>query len=204
MPDSSDDKRLYYTATDRNREPILDILRRILPAQGRVLEIASGSGEHIVQFARALPGLVFQPSDPEPKALESIAAWTAHEGVRNVLAPALIDASAPAWPVTRADAILCINMVHIAPWSATEGLMRHAGEMLPRGGPLYLYGPYRRAGVETAASNESFDVSLKSRNPQWGLRLLEDVAALAAAQGFSTPEVIEMPANNLSVVFRRL
>lgn len=198
------DQRLHYTATDRNRDPILEVLRRILPARGLVLEIASGSGEHVVHFARALPGLTFQPSDPEAKALDSIAAWIAHEGVGNVRAPALIDASSQAWPIAAADAILCINMVHISPWRATQGLFAHAGAMLPAGGPIYLYGPYRRRDVETAPSNEAFDVSLKSRNPEWGLRQVEDVAELAAAHGFGPAEIVEMPANNLSVIFRKL
>jgi hypothetical protein len=198
------DKRLRYTATDRNRDPILDILVQVLPPAGTVLEIASGSGEHIVHFAKALPSLAFQPSDPDPKALESISAWTEHEGFTNVRAPLLLDSSGETWPVAQADAILCINMVHISPWSATQGLMNHAGELLPSGAPLYLYGPYRRQGVETAPSNEQFDVSLKSRNSEWGLRFVEEVAALAAAHGFSAPEIVQMPANNLSVIFRKL
>ena len=197
------DKRLYYTATDRNRDPILDILRRILPVTGVVLEIASGSGEHAVHFARALPALHFQPTDPDPAAVESIAAWIAHEGIENILPPLVLDASAEAWPIASADAILCINMIHISPWAATEGLLRHAGKLLPAGAPLYLYGPYRRAGVATAPSNESFDLSLKGRNPAWGLRNVEDVAALARQNGFGEPEIVEMPANNLSVIFRR-
>jgi hypothetical protein len=197
------DKRLYYTATDRNRDPILDILRRILPPEGLVLEIASGSGEHSVHFARALPALRFLPTDPDPTAVESIAAWAAHEAVENILPPLLLDASAEVWPVTRADAILCINMIHISPWAATEGLLRHAGQILPAGAALYLYGPYRRKGVATAPSNESFDLSLKSRNPAWGLRNVEDVAALARQNSFGEPEIVEMPANNLSVIFRR-
>ena len=197
------DARLRYIATDRNRDPILGVLKRILPARGLVLEIASGSGEHIVYFARALPELTFQPSDPDPKTLPSIAAWTAHEAAANVLPPLAIDASAGEWPVQSADAILCINMVHISPWSATQGLIRNAARLLPKGGPLYLYGPYRRAGIATAQSNEDFDVSLKGRNPEWGLRNVEDVARLAAMAGFSAPEIVEMPANNLSVVFVR-
>ncbi len=198
------DNRLRYTATERNRDPILEILRQILPARGLVLEIASGSGEHIVHFARALPGLQFQPSDPDPKALDSIAAWAKHEAVTNVLPPLLIDASAEAWPMEHADAIACINMIHISPWTATIGLFGNAARLLPQGGALYLYGPYRQAGVETAPSNEAFDQSLKIRNSLWGLRNLEDVAELAAAQGFSAPDITAMPANNLSVVFRRL
>ncbi len=198
------DNRLRYTATERNRDPILEMLRPILPAQGLVLEIASGSGEHIVHFAQALRGLQFQPSDPDLKALDSIAAWAKHESVTNVLPPALIDASTDAWPFEKADAIVCINMIHISPWTATIGLLRNASRLLPKGGALYLYGPYRQSGVETAASNESFDQSLKSRNPLWGLRNVEDVAELAATRGFSAPEITPMPANNLSVIFRRV
>ncbi len=197
------DKRLYYTATERNRDPILEILRRILPKSGVVLEIASGSGEHIVHFARHLPDLSFQPTDPDPKAVESIAAWAEHEGLQNIRPPLLFDAAAPNWPVAKADAILCINMIHISPWAATQGLLKHAGEMLPKGAPLYLYGPYRQQGVETALSNESFDQSLKSRNAEWGLRYVEDVAELAASHGFGPAETVPMPANNLSVVFRK-
>ena len=197
------DHRLRYTATDRNRNPILEILRRILPERGLVLEIASGSGEHIVHFAQGLPHLTFQPSDPDPRALTSIAAWSEHERAKNVLAPLLIDAGAAQWPVERAHAILCINMIHISPWAATQGLLAHAERLLPEGAPLYLYGPYRQQGVETAPSNESFDESLKSRNPQWGLRNVEEVAALAAARGFGAPDIIPMPANNLSVIFVR-
>lgn len=194
--------RLEYPATLRNRDAILDVLRDVLPQSGLVLEIASGSGEHAVHFAKALPGLTFQPTDPEDAALKSIAAWTDESGARNVRKPLMLDAASGEWPVTSADAILCINMIHIAPWRATEGLMKGAAKLLRAGSPLYLYGPYRRAGISTAPSNEAFDDSLKSRNAEWGLRKLEDVAALATSHGFSAPDVTEMPANNLSVVFR--
>ncbi len=197
------DNRLRYTATERNRDPILEILRRILPGSGLILEIASGSGEHIIHFAQALPDLEFQPSDPDPNALKSISAWSEHEKLHNVLQPLLIDASADQWPVAHADAVLCINMIHISPWGATVGFMRNAKRLLPAGAPLYLYGPYRQRDVTTAPGNESFDENLKSRNPEWGLRYVEDVAALAAGQGFSAPEIITMPANNLSLIFRR-
>ena len=196
--------RLEYPATLRNRDAILDVLRRVLPASGTVLEIASGSGEHAVHFARAFPGLTFQPTDPDGAALKSIAAWAEETGLKNIRAPLLLDAATPTWPVNCAHAILCINMIHIAPWRATDGLMRGAAKILQPGLSLYLYGPYRQAGVVTAPSNEAFDASLKSRNAEWGLRNLEDVAALAAQTGFSAPEVTQMPANNLSVVFRRL
>lgn len=197
------DRRLEYPATERNRDAILAVLRGALPETGLVLEIASGSGEHVVYFARAFPGLTFQPSDPEDAALHSIAAWTRATGAANVLPPIMLDAASDPWPVAKADAILCINMIHIAPWRATEGLIRGAAALLSPGAPLYLYGPYRQAGVVTAPSNEAFDESLKSRNAEWGLRDLGTVAALARDEGFSGPEVTEMPANNLSVVFRR-
>lgn len=198
------DTRLNYSATERNRDAILDVLRAMLPKKGVVLEIASGSGEHIAHFARAFPHLEFQPSDPEDAARRSIEAWAAHEKLANIRAPLALDASSDAWPLTHADAILCINMIHIAPWRATEGLMREAAKLLGEGAPLYLYGPYRRTGVETAPSNEAFDQSLKSRDAEWGLRNLENVAALAKHHGFSAPRVVEMPANNLSVIFRKV
>lgn len=191
-------------ATVRNRDPILEVLRAHLPAEGLVLEIAAGAGEHAVHFARALPGLQWRPTDPDPVALDSIGAWRKAAALDNLLAPLILDASQPdAWPVDRAEAVVCINMVHISPWSATEGLMTGAGRILPPGGVLYLYGPYREAGVPTAASNENFDADLKRRNPAWGLRHLDEVTALAAAHGLELSERITMPANNLSLVFRR-
>jgi hypothetical protein len=198
------DHRLEYPATLRNRDAILDVLRGALPASGLVLEIASGSGEHVVHFARAFPGLTFQPSDPEEAALQSIQAWTQDSGLSNVRPPVKLDASSNHWPLAAADAVLCINMIHIAPWQAAEGLFHGAARLLPHGAPLYLYGPYRRAKVVTAPSNEAFDASLRSRNAAWGLRDLHTVADLARSVGFSAPTVTEMPANNLSVVFRRM
>lgn len=198
------DRRLEYPATARNRDAILDVLRGVLPASGLVLEIASGSGEHVMHFARAFPDLTFQPSDPEDAALQSIAAWTQDSSLANIRPPVVLDATLAQWPVNAADAILCINMIHIAPWRASEGLFRGAARLLRAGAPLYIYGPYRRTDVVTAPSNEAFDESLKSRNPEWGLRDLKAVAALARDNGFSGPVVTEMPANNLSVVFRRI
>jgi len=198
------DRRLEYPATARNRDAILDVLRDVLPSSGLVLEIASGSGEHVVHFARAFPDLAFQPSDPEDAALQSIAAWTQDSGLTNIRPPVMLDAMSDRWPVMAADAILCINMIHIAPWRASEGLFQGAVKLLPAGAPLYLYGPYRRANVVTVPSNEAFDESLKARNPEWGLRDLEAVTALARDNGFSGPAITEMPANNLSVVFRRM
>ena len=191
-------------AAARNREPILGVLRQHLPRQGIVLEFASGTGQHVVHFAGALPDLTFQPSDPNDSARASIDDWARTLGLANVRPALPLDAAAGAWPVARADAILCINMIHISPWEATVGLIEGAARTLPADGVLYLYGPYRRAGHPTAPSNEDFDRDLRSRNPAWGLRALEDVAALAARHGFAAPTVIEMPANNLSVVFRKV
>ncbi|CAM5221439.1 SAM-dependent methyltransferase OS=Bosea thiooxidans OX=53254 GN=ARD30_12450 PE=4 SV=1 [Bosea thiooxidans] len=178
------------------------MLRQVLPPSGLVLEVASGSGEHAIHFAAALPALTFQPSDPAADALASIAAWARESGLGNVLPPQQLDAGAPQWPIETADAILCINMIHIAPWAAAEGLFRQAGRLLKTGAPLYLYGPYRRPGRPLEPSNAAFDESLRRRDPEWGLRDLEAVVALAAANGFGPPEVVEMPANNLSVIFR--
>lgn len=187
----------------RNVNPIVDVLKDVLPDAGLVLEIASGTGEHALHFARAFPHLLFQPTDADPVALRSVEAWRTAGGVANLLAPIPLDAGAAIWPIDAADAILCINMVHISPWSATLGLLKGAGRTLTPGGVLYLYGAYRQAGVETAASNEAFDLSLKARNASWGLRYLEDVAAVAKAQGLAFESVIQMPANNLSLVFRK-
>jgi SAM-dependent methyltransferase len=190
-------------ATERNREPIAAVLREVLPPRGLVLEVASGTGEHAAYFARLFPALDWQPSDPDPDALNSITAWAADAGLPNLRDPVQLDA-AGTWAITQADAILCINMVHISPWAATLGLLDGAARLLPAGAPLYLYGPYRRAGILTAPSNEAFDRSLKERNPEWGLRNLEDVAAEAERRALRLDRVVEMPANNLSVVFRRM
>ena len=197
------DPRLRAPSTQRNRDAILAVLTEILPASGHVLEIASGSGEHAVHFAGALPGLTFQPSDPSPDAVASITAWATESGLGNILPPLVIDATAADWPVASADAILCINMIHIAPWTAAEGLFRHAGHLLKPGQPLYLYGPYRRPDCPLEPSNAAFDESLRSRDPAWGLRELDAVAALGAVNGFAPPEIVEMPANNLSVIFSK-
>jgi hypothetical protein len=193
------DARREAPAVARNRDAILAVLRGILPARGLLLEVASGSGEHALHFAAALPGLIFQPSDPEPDARASIDAWCA--GVANIRPAVALDAAAPDWPVDRADALLCINMIHIAPWAACEGLLRGAARILPPGAPLVLYGPFRRGGAHTAPSNAEFDESLCARDPSWGVRDLEAVAA--AATGFGPPEIHPMPANNLTVAFRR-
>jgi hypothetical protein len=190
-------------AAARNRDPILDVLRRHLPRQGLVLEFASGTGEHVVHFAAALPALTFQPSDPNDSARASIDDWVKTRGLANVRPALALDASAGSWPVENVAAILCINMIHISPWAATVGLIEGAGGTLPPGGVLYLYGPYRRGGAATAPSNEAFDADLKSRNADWGLRQLEEIEVLGQRHGFAPPTVIEMPANNLSIVLRK-
>jgi hypothetical protein len=196
--------RRFSPSTARNREAILAVIAQHFPVSGTVLEIASGAGEHAVFFARALPGLTWQPSDPDEAAHESIAAWTAHEHVRNVLPPLTIDARQSNWGVDGPfDAIVAINMIHIAPWDATIGLMAGAAHLLAPGGKLFLYGPYKRNGAHTAPSNEAFDASLRARNPLWGVRDLEDVEREAQLNGLTLSAVVEMPANNLSVIFAK-
>jgi hypothetical protein len=191
-------------ATARNREPILEVLRPRLPAAGLVLEIAAGAGEHAVFNAAALPHLQWRPTDPDPESLASIAAWRDHSGLTNLLPPLRLDAADPdRWPVERADTVVNINMIHISPWSATEGLMAGAARLLPSGGLLFLYGPYIEADVPTAASNLAFDQNLRSRNPLWGIRHLDDVVRLGAEHGLMLTERVAMPANNLSLIFRR-
>ena len=198
------DRRLRSEAAARNREPILSCLRAWLPAHGEVLEIASGTGEHIVHLARALPHLDFQPSDPDSRARASIDAWVAESGVGRVKSAMALDTTrGPDWPAMEVAAVVCINMIHISPWTATLGLMRGAAAVLNPGGVLYLYGPYRRNGEHTAPSNAAFDASLRVRDPDWGIRDLEAVVAAAAAEGLSLAATQEMPANNLSVIFRR-
>lgn len=188
-------------AAARNGQAIADVLARWLPASGLVLEVASGSGEHALHFARAFPGIRWQPSDPDAEARASAAAWRHEQGPANLLAPIALDAASVDWPIDQADAIVCINMVHISPWASTTGLMAGAARVLRPGAPLVLYGPYRRGGVPTAPSNEEFDASLKARDPAWGLRGVEAVAD--AASGFALEELIEMPAQNIMLLFRR-
>lgn len=201
-------ERLFFPATERNREPILAVLRRVLPATGTVLEVASGSGEHAAYFAAALPALTWQPSDPDPAHRESIAAWTAHERLGNVLPPLPLDALVRPWaqhaPAESHDALYCANMIHIAPWDAALGLLAEGARLLRPGGVFVLYGPFQRGGVHTAPSNADFDASLRSRNPAWGVRDLDDVARVAAAEGLTLHEIISMPANNLTVVLHRV
>ena len=199
------DGALASPAAQRNAEPILAVLRAHLPARGRVLEIAAGSGQHAVAFSTALPGLDWTPSDPSPQARASIAAWRGAAGPANLNPPLEVDCLAPAtWPEGPFAAITCINMIHISPWAATEGLMALAQRALAPGGLLFLYGPYREAGVQTAPSNEAFDADLKRRDPAWGLRDVADVAALAKDHGLALTLRVAMPANNLSLLLRRV
>jgi len=198
------DARQSAPSAARNRAPILAVLQRVLPADARVLEIASGSGEHAVFFAGAMPGVRWQPSDPDAAARGSIAAWIAAEAARNVDAPLAIDASADAWAVEGPfDAVVAINVIHISPWEATLGLMAGAGRLLRPGGVLFTYGAYKRGGTHTAPSNEAFDGWLKARDPRFGVRDLEAVEEAARANGLRLREAIEMPANNLALVFER-
>jgi Protein of unknown function (DUF938) len=194
----------FAPATQRNREAISDVLAAILPSNGMALEIASGSGEHVIHFAARFPGLIWQPSDDDADGIASISSWREDVDLPNILPPVRLDVRADTWPVKEADAILCINMVHISPWSATEGLCAGAGRLLPPTGLIYLYGPYLEADVDTAASNLEFDASLRARNPEWGLRKAEDLIALAQQNGLTFVQRTAMPANNISLVFRRV
>jgi SAM-dependent methyltransferase len=195
--------RQHAPSAERNREPILAVLERVLPATGTVLEIASGTGQHAIHFAAALPHLVWQPSDLDDEARASIAAWTAHSGLANVRPPLALDVRDASWGIESAAAIVCINMIHISPWASALALIGGAGRLLGPGGVLFLYGPYRRGGVHTAPTNAAFDEQLQRRNPAWGVRNMEDVMALADAAGFDAEDPVEMPANNFSLVFRK-
>lgn len=196
----TEDPRLYAPSALRNRDPILHALRPHLPPSGLVLEVASGTGEHVAHLAAALPALTWQPTDPDAEHRASIDAWTA--GLPTVRPALALDAAAADWPVTRADVVLCINMTHIAPWPATQGLVAGAARVLSPGGKLALYGPFREAGQALGPGNVAFDADLRARDPAWGLRLLADVAALAT--GFTAPQVVVMPADNRLVLFQRL
>ena len=186
----------------RNREPIAEVLAGWLPASGTVLEIASGTGEHAVFFAERFLALEWQPSDVHPDALSSIAAWREAAALPNLRAPIVIDAREAAWPISQADAVLSINMVHISPWPAALGLLDGAAKLLSSGAPLILYGPWLQDGVAAAPSNLAFDEDLKRRDPSWGLRLVEEFAAAARIRGFELLETREMPANNLMLLLR--
>jgi len=197
-----DAAKRHAPATLRNRDAIADVLAKELPAAGTVLEVASGSGEHAVYFARRFPALDWQPSDPDPAALGSIAAWTAEEGLLNMRPPLALDAAAREWPIAHADALFCANMAHISPWEATQGLFAGAARLLDSGAPLILYGPFLEAGVETAPSNIAFDAQLRGMDPRFGIRAVEDMDALASGHGFVRTARYQMPANNLTLVYR--
>lgn len=204
------DARLHAPATQRNRDAIAQVLARELPAAGLVVEVASGSGEHALYFARRFPGLDWQPSDPDPLARASIAAWAsggASEGASagapaNLRPPLALDAASPHWPVERAEALLCINMTHISPWEATLGLLAGAARILGQGAPLILYGPFLRGDVETAPSNLAFDAQLRARDVRYGLRAVEELDQAAARQGLARTALHVMPANNILLVYR--
>jgi hypothetical protein len=190
-------------AASRNRDPITQVLKDWLPPSGLLLELASGTGEHALHFARTFPNLDWQPTDPDPNALESIAAWQQDANLSNLHPPLKLDAREPDWPIARADALLSINMVHISPWEAALGLLDGAARLLPHGAPLILYGPWIEAGAETAPSNLAFDTMLRVRDPRWGLREVEAFAAEANSRGLSLIERRAMPANNLMLLFQR-
>jgi SAM-dependent methyltransferase len=201
-----DDARQHAEATLENRDDILPVLARVLlaavPPGGLILEVASGTGQHAVFFAPRLAGLRWQPSDPSPEARRSCAAWATHEGAAGVLPPLDLDAAREPWPLERADAVFCANMVHISPWEATLGLLRGAARVLPPGGPLVLYGPYRVDGA-LAESNAEFDAWLRRRDPRWGVREVRDLEAAATRAGLVPTERVPMPWDNLIVVLRK-
>jgi len=192
----------FAQSAERNKGPILEVLRRVLPASGLVLEIASGTGQHAIHFARALPSVQWQPSDADPELRRSVEAWIRDEGLANVRAPIALDVHDEPWPIDRADAIVCINMIHVAPWESTLALFQGASAVGAT--TVFLYGPYRRFGAHTAPSNEQFDASLKANDPTWGVRDLEAVEKVAMERGFALAEVVPMPANNFSAVFRKM
>jgi hypothetical protein len=197
------DGKWFLPAAERNKGPILDLLARVLPTRGVVLELASGTGQHVIHFARALSSLTWQPSDPDPELCESITKHVRDEGLANVNPPVELDVTRLPWPLQKADAVVCINMVHVAPWSATPALFEGARSVLAAQQVLFLYGPYRRHGQHTSKGNEQFDSDLRAQNSEWGLRDLEAVSETAASAAFALAEIVEMPANNFSLVFRR-
>lgn len=195
--------RCLAGAAERNKGPILEVLAQALPARGLVLEIGSGTGQHVTHFARAFPQLLWQPSDVDAEMHRSVSAWIHQERLTNVREPISLDVTKAPWPIAAADAIVCINVLHVAPWSTTQALFNGARELLKRGAPLFLYGPYRREGRHTASSNERFDAELRAFDPEWGVRDVESVTEVATLAGFVRSELVDMPANNLSLVFRR-
>lgn len=201
--DAADYRRRVSAAAERNRDPILGVLRRIMPADGLVLEVASGTGEHAAYLAPRFPGLVWQPSDADAEMRESIAAWIAQTDAPNLRPPLDLDVMSAPWPVTGAVAVMAVNLIHISPWAACRGVMAGAARVLGAGGILYMYGPYRVDGAHTAPSNAAFDESLRHRNPEWGIRDVAEVAEVAHGHGLNLAETVAMPANNLSLIFRK-
>jgi SAM-dependent methyltransferase len=197
------DARETAPSPERNKQPILEVLARVLPPRGLVLEIGSGTGQHVAHFAAALPALTFQPSEMDVQRHASIEAWAAAASLSNVKPPLAIDVIKRPWPVSAADAIVCINVIHICPWDATLALMAGAGVILPAGGVLVTYGPYLRGGTHTSQSNEAFDANLRARNPLWGVRDIDKVAQVAGDEGLALEEVVPMPANNFMLVWRK-
>ena len=194
----------FAPAAERNRQPILDVLRRVLPDTGLVLEVASGTGQHAVFFSEHLCGLRWQPSDASVDGLRSIRAWVEESALENILPPIELDVRSPRWPIASADALLCINMIHISPWDTTESLFQGASAVLAGGAPLITYGPYRLHGEHSAPSNAAFDESLRSRNPRWGVRDIDALIELAGRTGFVLQERVPMPANNMTLVWTRV
>jgi cyclopropane fatty-acyl-phospholipid synthase-like methyltransferase len=200
------DQRMFSPSAARNAEPILTVLKGLFPAHGAVLEIGCGTGEHAVCFAAAMPTLTWLPTDPDPASRASTASWIEFRGLSNILAPIDVDTSSPVWGVEKLapfDAMLSINMIHIAPWEATTGLFSGAGRLLRGDGPLCLYGPFMHNGAHNAPSNADFDQFLRARNPAWGLRDIADLESTALAYGLRLGETVAMPANNTLLVFRR-
>ena len=203
------DQRLFFPATERNREPIGDLLSQLLPTSGAVLELASGSGEHAVCFQKLFPNLLWQASDPDPDHRTSINAWIQHQGLSHVMPAALnLDVEMRPWPLPQTiraplKAVVCINLLHISPASCTDALLEESAVLLPSGAPLIIYGPFMRNGAHTSESNAAFDQALQHRNPQWGLRDVQTITSRATNIGFKTEDVVPMPANNLTLVFRR-
>lgn len=190
-------------AAERNRAPLWTVLAPRLPATGDVLEIASGTGEHAAWFAAERPGLVWQPSDGDPDALDAIAARVTLAALDNPRPPLRLDVHDRPWRVAPVDAVLCVNLLHVAPWSAAEALLAGAAEVLRAGSGLFVYGPFKKAGKHTAESNARFDEVLRARDPSYGIRDLDDIAALARSSGLRHAETVDMPANNLTLVFER-
>ncbi len=197
------DGRLASPSAERNREPIAEVLSQVLPQSGLVLEVGSGTGEHAIHFARVMPHLTWQPSEQDKDCLHSISAWTAVEAQANVRQPLYLDVTDAQWPIAAADVIVCINMIHIAPWSVAQALLRGASHILPPGGLLCLYGPYRVAGKHTSASNRAFDAQLRAMNSEWGIRDLDATANEARTFNIELARTFHMPANNLVAVFQK-